>query len=246
MNSTRDIYQNIFNNIYKYYGPNRSLSTPLNSTLPPDYSSWNKFCSAMYEQFINKGTNVGILVAKVPVKREEIEIIPPEEGNEQDSIPVWVWFVADGSKTVASLTNNAQFDPQIVNFVISIVTHKHSSGTIDRLAKNVRCATLFYRQFDYREFSIDIFDHKYQPKFTLVRSPDKIDQFLKKYMINLTSVANIYLSDPVNKRMLGLPSIKNREEGVTKEVPDVYVISQPMSVNYRKVVYTQSNDPFNK
>lgn len=178
------------------------------------------------------------------------------------NIPIHLWFISTIPKN-ESYTVVTNFDstymPNKPAFIICILTHHifktPSKINLKQLEKSIIAPEYFLRTFSYKEFSIDIFNHIYQPQFITMRERNQIEDMLQQYMINLSSVASIYTSDPVNKRLLGLPSFSltlyttdmtnnNISYTFEKEYPDMYKILQPTNMTYRKVVYSKEKNPF--
>lgn len=257
MNNTRDIYNNILDNLAKFYGP-RSLNiigkfkTSKSKENDPIFSSifsapayqgadWTKAKNIIIENIMN-GRNVILTIGSLI----NIEGITIETNNKpQTTIPIYVMFVSNVAKAFSEYTKNTKADINLsmVNFVIAISTHL-IDGNMNNVKEQVRASDYFFRQFDYKEFSIDIFNHVYQPRYELIRNPDTIKEITDKYLIDLSSMGSIFMNDPVNKRLLGLPKINIK--GIRKDVPDVYRIFQDQGINYRKVISSGTHNPFVK
>lgn len=180
------------------------------------------------------------------------------------NIPIHLWFISSipKSESYTVVTNfDSTYKPNKPKpaFIICILTHHifktQSKINLKQLEKSIIAPEYFLRTFSYKEFSIDIFNHIYQPQFITMRDRKQIEDMLQQYMINLSSVASIYTSDPVNKRLLGLPSfsltihttdLENNDISYTfeKEYPDMYKILQSTNMTYRKVVYSKEKNPF--
>ena len=102
----------------------------------------------------------------------------------------------------------------------------------------------FYRELSYMEMSVDIFNHTYQPTFQLINREEFIDGILKKYNIELQCMGSMFINDPVNKRLCGLPKINTTD--IQKNYPDVFRILQDQGVNYRKIINSGVHNPFSK
>ena len=257
MNNTRDIYNNILDNLAKFYGP-RSLniigrpktakSTANNPIFSSVFSSldyqgekWTKAKETIIKNIMD-GRNV-ILTIGYFINVEGITI--ETNGKPQTNIPIYVMFVNNVAKAFSEYTKNTRdgIDLSMVNFVIAISTHQ-IDGNMNNVKEQVRASDYFFRQFDYKEFSIDIFNHIYQPRYELIRNPDIIKEITDKYLIDLSSMGSIFMNDPVNKRLLGLPKINVK--GIRKDVPDIYRIFQDQGINYRKVISSGTHNPFAK
>lgn len=263
MNSLKEIYNNVINNVKKYYINENNLSGA------------RKQIMSNLDVFVQKainGQNYGTKIATVAVSgitSDDIENIidsnvkkSPDNNQYTVNIPVHLWFVSSNLRIQNYMTTTSFDNTYVLGkpaFIICILTHHmyNSSSKINlkQFTESIVAPEYFLRVFSYKEFSIDIFDHIYQPRFTIIRGKDTIDQILKQYMINLSSVASIYNSDPVNKRLLGLPSFtttivitgsggSSSNLTFNKEFPDMYKITQPSNITYRKVVYSKEKNPF--
>lgn len=257
MNNTRDIYNNILDNIAKFYGPHSpniigSPKTANSKANDPIFSSifsasayqgdnWTNAKNTIIKNIMN-GRNVILSIGSF-INIEGITI--QTNGASQTIIPVYVMFVSNVAKAFSDYTKNTRDDINLnmVNFVIAISTHLND-GNMNNVKEQVRASDYFFRQFDYKEFSIDIFNHIYQPRYELIRNPDTIKEITDKYLIDLSSMGSIFMNDPVNKRLLGLPKINVK--GIRKDVPDVYRIFQDQGINYRKVISSGTHNPFAK
>ena len=163
----------------------------------------------------------------------------------QPDIGLFVLFVNSNEDiSKFKIINEVTFVPTQVNFVIAITTHLFEGSNISTLKNSIRAPDYFFNQFTYKEFSINIFDHIYQPRYEVIRNPDEVREITDKYLIDLSSMGSIFLNDPVNKRLLGLPKIK--ADGIVKNTPDVYRIFQEQGINYRKVIASGMHNPFTK
>lgn len=258
MNNTRDIYNNILDNLVKFYGPRSTniIGKPRTSTTgandPFLYSiftssayqgeNWKNAKNAIIQQ-IMKGNNILMSIGSF-INIEGITITT--NGKQQTIIPIYVIFISsndDISKFIHINTRTA-IDTNMVNFVIGITTHKFEGSNINAVKENIRASDYFFHQFNYKEFSIDIFNHVYQPRYELIRNAASIKQITDKYLIDLSSMGSIFMNDPVNKRLLGLPKISM--EGIQKDIPDIYRIFQDQGINYRKVIASGTHNPFTK
>lgn len=257
MNNTRDIYNNILDNLVKFYGPHSlnvigrprtaksTADDPIFSSIfsSPEYQGekWTKAKNVIIKNIMD-GKNVVLSIGSF-INIEGIKI--ETNGGFQTNIPVYVMFVNDAAKAFSEYSKNtkAGIDLNMVNFVIGISTHQ-IDGNMNIVKEQVRASDYFFRQFDYKEFSIDIFNHIYQPRYELIRNPDTIKKITDKYLIDLSSMGSIFMNDPVNKRLLGLP--KFNIKGISKDVPDVYRIFQDQGINYRKVISSGTHNPFVK
>ena len=265
MNNLRDIYNNIFTNIediYIYSNAKVMIQgyVPVIGIKANQIDKWNDFKSFTINNYlINQKMNFGLHVGNVYIDKQNITDI--EHGSnptlfniqninnkEYIEIPVYIVFTTivknnkneDINYTILN-NNNNPIDTSKLAFVINIVTHHVSSFTnkFEILAHEY-----FYRQFDYKQFSVNIFDHIYQPSFRLITSKEEISKIHDKYLIDFSSMGSIFINDPVNKYMFGLP--KFNIDGLKKDFPDVYAIHQDQGINYRKVIANGSHNPFKK
>ena len=263
MNSLKEIYENVIANVNKYYLVKNNLSGSIQQQI--DLSSF-------VTKAIN-GENYGTQITSINIEGITGDIIDSSIKNRKEvkdnngnttytiNIPVHLWFISSltSSKAWMSLTNfDGSYESEKPAFIICILTHHMYESShkisLNQLADSIIAPEYFLRVFSYKEFSVDIFNHIYQPEFLIIRNMKTINDLLEHYMINLSSVASIYISDPVNKRLLGLPSfskkIITKVNGTTskytfnKEYPDMYKIIQPSNVTYRKVVYSKEKNPF--
>lgn len=266
MNSLTEIYENVLANVHKYYLDKNNLSDSISvKNIDLSYFVTEAINGMDYGQKIASINIEGITgdITDIIENRKEVN---DNNGNTMYTIniPVHLWFISSlkNSKPHMSLTSfDNSYQPEKPAFVICILTHHmYNSSSLShktalkQLADSIMAPEYFLRVFSYKEFSVDIFDHIYQPEFMIIRNMKTIDNLLEHYMINLSSVASIYISDPVNKRLLGLPSFSKtiiaKVNGITsrytftKEYPDMYKIIQPSNVTYRKVVYSKEKNPF--
>lgn len=253
MNNTVEIYNNILNNLALFYGP-----TPKNhlvSRKKPDDPSfataltkaelapqkWSNTKSTIIGNIMS-GNNIGMAIG-VFKNIEGISITTNDKP--QTDVNLFVLFVnSNDDVSKFKIVNNVTFVPDQVNFVIAITTHAFEGSNISTLKNSIRASDYFFNQFTYKEFSINIFNHIYQPQYEVIRNPDEVEEITDKYLIDLSSMGSIFLNDPVNKRLLGLPKIK--ADGIVKNTPDVYRIFQEQGVNYRKVIAGGMHNPFTK
>lgn len=252
MNNTAEIYNNILDNLVSFYGP-----TPSNNLISrkkqingPRFdtvftkgvlSNWPQVKKGIIDS-IMAGHNIGIAVG-IFNNIEGIDIIT--NNKPQSYISLFVLFVSSNEDVSKfTIVNGVQFIPDDVNFVIAITTHAFEGTNIAALKGSIRASDYFFNQFTYKEFSVNIFNHIYQPRYEVIRNPDEVKEITDKYLIDLSSMGSIFLNDPVNKRLLGLPKIKT--DGIVKNTPDVYRIFQEQGINYRKVIASGMHNPFTK
>lgn len=153
-------------------------------------------------------------------------------------IPVYIVFMKSNVDSI--MFNNESISNKLC-FVINIVCHSCTSCANSKF--KITAHELFFRQFDYKQFSVNIFDHIYQPSFELITDNDYIkNEIHDKYLIDYSSMGSMFSNDPVNKYLFGLP--KFDIDGIKKNYPDVYKILQDQGVNYRKVISSKSHNPF--
>lgn len=268
MNNFSDIYNNIFTNIEDIYIKRNNPKVIIQgygSVIDINDESWKIFKNNFINLLLDTpSNNYGIHVGYVYIDKENITYVDKEKKNvdkfdtrvfydknnnskEYIEIPVYIVFttIAKNNKDNINYTilnkNNTIIDTSKLAFVINIVTHHISSFTnkFEILAHEY-----FYRQFDYKQFSVNIFDHIYQPSFRLITSKEEISNIHNKYLIDFSSMGSIFINDPVNKYMFGLP--KFNVDGLKKDFPDVYAIHQDQGINYRKVIANGSHNPFKK
>ena len=253
MNNTAEIYNNILDNLARFYGPtsinnlishkkqsNARFNTALTkNVLEPQ--KWSNTKSAIISSIMS-GNNIGMAIG-VFKNIEGITITTNDKP--QPDIGLFVLFVNSNEDiSKFKIINEVTFVPTQVNFVIAITTHAFEGSNISTLKNSIRAPDYFFNQFTYKEFSINIFDHIYQPRYEVIRNPEEIEEITDKYLIDLSSMGSIFLNDPVNKRLLGLPKIK--VDGIVKNTPDVYRIFQEQGINYRKVIAGGMHNPFTK
>lgn len=253
MNNTAEIYNNILDNLALYYGPtpkNNLISRKKQNTasfktaltqkvLSPQ--NWSQYKSAIINS-IMAGNNIGMAIGAF-INIEGINITTNDKP--QPDIGLFVLFVNSNEDiSKFKIINEVTFVPTQVNFVIAITTHAFEGSNISTLKNSIRAPDYFFNQFTYKEFSVNIFDHIYQPRYEVIRNPDEVREITDKYLIDLSSMGSIFLNDPVNKRLLGLPKIK--ADGIVKNTPDVYRIFQEQGINYRKVIASGMHNPFTK
>lgn len=253
MNNTAEIYNNILDNLALYYGPtpkNNLISRKKQNTasfktaltqkvLSPQ--NWSQYKSAIINS-IMAGNNIGMAIGAF-INIEGISITTNDKP--QPDIGLFVLFVNSNEDiSKFKIINEVTFVPTQVNFVIAITTHAFEGSNISTLKNSIRAPDYFFNQFTYKEFSVNIFDHIYQPRYEVIRNPEEIEEITDKYLIDLSSMGSIFLNDPVNKRLLGLPKIKT--DGIVKNTPDVYRIFQEQGINYRKVIASGMHNPFTK
>lgn len=254
MNNTAEIYNNILDNLALYYGP-----TPKNNLISrkkqingPSFNTaftqnvlspqnWSQLKSAIINS-IMAGNNIGMAIGAF----RNIEGISITTNDvPQSDISLFVLFVSSNEDiSKFNIINKVTFIPTAVNFVIAITTHAFEGTNISTLKNSIRASDYFFNQFTYKEFSIDIFNHIYQPRYEVIRNPNEVKEITDKYLIDLSSMGSIFMNDPVNKRLLGLPKIK--ADGIVKNTPDVYRIFQEQGINYRKVIASGMHNPFTK
>lgn len=273
MNNLSDIYNNIFTNIEDIYikrdNPKVIIQGYYRSVFDID-DNWKKFKNYFINILLNNtDDNCGMHIGYVYIDNENITYVDKEKkdvdkfdtrvfydknnnSREYIVIPVYIVFTTTNNKTnkdkdninytiLNKDPNNNNIDTSKLAFVINIVTHHVSSFTnkFEILAHEY-----FYRQFDFKQFSVNIFDHIYQPSFRLITSKEEISNIHDKYLIDFSSMGSIFINDPVNKYMFGLP--KFNIDGLKKDFPDVYAIHQDQGINYRKVIANGSHNPFKK
>lgn len=253
MNNTAEIYNNILDNLALYYGPtpkNNLISRKKQNTasfktaltqkvLSPQ--NWSQYKSAIISSIMS-GNNIGMAIGAF-INIEGISITTNDKP--QPDIGLFVLFVNSNEDiSKFKIINEVTFVPTQVNFVIAITTHLFEGSNISTLKNSIRAPDYFFNQFTYKEFSVNIFDHIYQPRYEVIRNPEEIEEITDKYLIDLSSMGSIFLNDPVNKRLLGLPKIKT--DGIVKNTPDVYRIFQEQGINYRKVIASGMHNPFTK
>lgn len=253
MNNTAEIYNNILDNLALYYGPTpknnlisrkKQNTASFNTALTQKVLSpqnWSQYKSAIINS-IMAGNNIGMAIGAFR-NIEGISITTNDKP--QPDIGLFVLFVNSNEDiSKFKIINEVTFVPTQVNFVIAITTHLFEGSNISTLKNSIRAPDYFFNQFTYKEFSINIFDHIYQPRYEVIRNPDEVREITDKYLIDLSSMGSIFLNDPVNKRLLGLPKIK--ADGIVKNTPDVYRIFQEQGINYRKVIASGMHNPFTK
>lgn len=253
MNNTAEIYNNILDNLALYYGPTpknnlisrkKQNTASFNTALTKDALSpqkWSNTKNAIINS-IMAGNNIGMAIG-VFKNIEGIKITTNDKP--QTDINLFVLFVNSNEDiSKFKIINEVTFVPTQVNFVIAITTHAFEGSNISTLKNSIRASDYFFNQFTYKEFSINIFNHIYQPQYEVIRNPEEIEEITDKYLIDLSSMGSIFLNDPVNKRLLGLPKIK--ADGIVKNTPDVYRIFQEQGINYRKVIASGMHNPFTK
>lgn len=253
MNNTAEIYNNILDNLALYYGPapknnlisrkkqnTASFNTALTRTmLAPQ--NWSDTKNGIINSIMS-GNNIGMAIG-VFKNIEGIKITTNDKP--QTDVNLFALFVnSNEDVSKFKIINEVTFVPTQVNFVIAITTHAFEGSNISTLKSSIRASDYFFNQFTYKEFSVNIFNHIYQPRYEVIRNPEEIKEITKKYLIDLSSMGSIFLNDPVNKRLLGLPKIKT--DGIVKETPDVYRIFQEQGINYRKVIASGMHNPFTK
>lgn len=258
MNNLRDIYNNVLDNIMNFYSSKyNKLSGKLHISSFAKYLDQKQYANNwehLKSEIINKvlltpdKRNYAFHIGHIVTNDKEIIIKPV-----QDIIPVYILFSSDNKPinefhVLNNRENNSRINTNQVVFVLNIITHKYEGTNTLNITKDMIAPEYFYRQFTYKEFSVDIFNHIYQPKFMLIRNSDKINEITDKYLIDLTSMGSIFINDPVNKRLLGLPkiNINNGLFSIKKTTPDVFMILQDQGVNYRKVIASTSHNPFTK
>lgn len=254
MNNLKDIYNNVLDNIMNFYLNYNELSGKLyissfRTYLKQYKESWEQHKSSIIEALLKPNKiNFAFHIGYIVTNDKEITIKPV-----QDIIPVYILFSSDNKPinefhVLNNSENNSRINTNQVIFFINIITHKYEGPNTLNITKDMIAPEYFYRQFTYKEFSVDIFNHIYQPKFMLIRNSDKINEITDKYLIDLTSMGSIFMNDPVNKRLLGLPkiNINNGLFSIKKTTPDVFMILQDQGVNYRKVIASTSHNPFTK
>lgn len=268
MNNLRDIYNNIFTNIEDIYIYDNAKViiqkyVPVYRIDDTNIDRWNDWWndqkSAIINNYLlkNEYGNFGLQVGNVYIDKQNIT--DTEHGSNPTlfniyndkyiEIPVYIVFttIAKNNKNeninYTILNNeNKPIDTSKLAFVINIVTHHIISSFTNKF--EILAHEYFYRQFDYKQFSINIFDHIYQPSFRLITSKEEISKIHDKYLIDFSSMGSIFINDPVNKYMFGLP--KFNVDGLKKDFPDVYAIHQDQGINYRKVIANGSHNPFKK
>lgn len=262
MNNLKDIYNNVLDNIHKFYGHafynqvngTGKVYTPINNVFfeTANYVNmdWEELKNGIIQNYIlsENASNFGLYLGAIINKGITIQ---DSDGNPQNNIPVYVLFTFKNTDIdTYTIVNYENINLKKVNFIINIITHVFQQTVssvnvnIDGIIKYIRAPQYFYRSFTYKEFSIDIFNHIYQPRFQLIDDPVKIKEITNKYLMDLSSMGSIFVNDPVNKRLLGLPKIN--ENLIRKDYPDVYRIFQEQGVNYRKVITSGSHNPFSK
>lgn len=251
MNKLEDIYNNVFENIKKFYSKEYNNAkgkfiipiTSIFDQYPKNYDGeeWiknkNKIISSIMK---DDKTNYGLYIGTYAVKDMTFN------GNELNQIPVYILFTKINTEVNQYKILNIQsgIDQNIPCFIINIITHHFKDSNTSTISKSVLASEYFYRQFTYNEFSIDIFNHVWQPKFQLLNDEKSINDVTQKYLMDLSCMGSMFHNDPVNKRLLGLPKINTL--GIVKKIPDVYRIFQHQGVNYRKVIASNSHNPFTK
>lgn len=262
MNNLEDIYNNVLENIHKFYGHefynrvNGKLQIPISNVFFESASyknvNWENLKNDIIKQLIlsDNADNFGLYLGSI---RNQGITIKDDNGNIQETIPVYVLFTFKNNPIntfIIKNSSNTHIDTTKVNFIINIITHVFQQNVssvnvnIDAIIKNMRAPEYFYRPFTYKEFSVDIFNHIYQPRFQLIDDPTKIKEITNKYLMDLSSMGSIFINDPVNKRLLGLPKIN--KDNIRKDYPDIYRIYQEQGINYRKVIASGSHNPFSK
>ena len=260
MNNLRDIYTNVLDNIYKFYS--KVYNNPKGKIYIPSFVSifdsnkyiqnWNTYKNLIIDSIMLYDVNFAFHIGNISVNNNDLIIKPS-----QNVIPVYILFshknepvntykLINGKKN--DKIDNNKIDNNKINFIINILTHKYEGSNTINISSSIRASEYFYRQFTYKEFSIDIFNHVYQPKFQLITDSKVINDITNKYLIDLSSMGSIFLNDPVNKRLFGLPKINigNNNVMIKKLIPDIYKILQDQGVNYRKVIASNSHNPFTK
>lgn len=254
MNNTAEIYNNILDNLALYYGPtpNNNLISRKKQINGPRFDTaftqsvlspqkWSNTKNAIISSIMS-GNNIGMAIGAFR-NIEGINITTNDKP--QPDIGLFVLFVNSNEDiSKFKIINEVTFVPTQVNFVIAITTHAFEGSNISTLKNSIRAPDYFFNQFTYKEFSVNIFDHIYQPRYEVIRNPDEVKEITAKYLIDLSSMGSIFLNDPVNKRLLGLPKIKT--DGIVKDTPDVYRIFQEQGINYRKVIASGMHNPFTK
>lgn len=253
MNNTAEIYNNILDNLAHFYGPSsinnlisrkKQNTASFNTALTKDVlapQKWSNTKNAIINSIMS-GNNIGMVIG-VFKNIEGIKITTNDKP--QTDVNLFVLFVnSNEDVSKFKIINNVTFVPTQVNFVIAITTHAFEGSNISTLKNSIRASDYFFNQFTYKEFSINIFDHIYQPQYEVIRNPDEVKEITAKYLIDLSSMGSIFLNDPVNKRLLGLPKIN--VDGIVKDTPDVYRIFQEQGINYRKVIASGMHNPFTK
>ena len=254
MNNTVEIYNNILENLALFYGPSQKnnlisrknqangarFKTALTKTVLEPQNWYNTKSSIISN--IMSGNNIGMAIGMFK-NIEGINITTNDK--QQTDVNLFVLFV-NSNEDISKfrIINDVKYIPEQVNFVIAITTHAFEGSNISTLKNSIRAPDYFFNQFTYKEFSINIFNHIYQPQYEVIRNPNEVKEITEKYLIDLSSMGSIFLNDPVNKRLLGLPKIK--VDGIIKETPDVYRIYQEQGINYRKVIASGMHNPFNK
>lgn len=255
MNNLRDIYTNVFENIQKFYSSahynneHGKLNIPI-STIFDHEPYKSKWSSELYPKILNTiidpsvNTNIALYIGNFNNLDGIIDI--ETDNQKQTYIPIYITFSMKNTpiNEYYVINQKGYINSEKVNFIINILTHKFEGSNTVNISNSVRAHEYFYRQFNYKEFSIDIFNHIYQPRFQLIRHPENIKSITDTYLIDLSSMGSIFINDPVNKRLLGLPKINI--DGINKPMPDVFKILQDQGVNYRKVILSGSHNPFIK
>lgn len=268
MNNLREIYNNILTNIEDIYlKPNSKINTPFigNSNLLKSLSI-NEYRNAIIDAILNNTDQYYImLIGLIPIMSKYVNVTDVDvkdlnnigglsiKVNDQNyknfeyynsnnnsffCIPVYVVFMKSNVDNI--VFNNKNINEKLC-FVINIICHSCTSSANSKF--KIKAHELFFRQFDYKQFSVNIFNHIYQPSFELITDSEYIkNEIHNKYLIDYSSMGSIFSNDPVNKYLFGLP--KFDIDGIKKDHPDVYKILQDQGVNYRKVISSKSHNPF--
>lgn len=251
MNNLEDIYNNIFTNIENYYQnyiSDHKIYIPFSISVDFQSNAWDVFKKNIINQLSNntlkkniviqigymlytdgityKGTKYYYIPVYIAFTVENVSIIPLKPLNP---------FQTKDGKTITPA-------PPEISFYINIITHMNTKPTSSMLSNGIN--ENFYRELSYMEMSVDIFNHTYQPTFQLINREEFIDGILKKYNIELQCMGSMFINDPVNKRLCGLPKINTTD--IQKNYPDVFRILQDQGVNYRKIINSGVHNPFSK
>lgn len=245
MNNLREIYNNIFDNIKKFYHTyiiEGKLYIPITTLFNNPTLDWDQVKENMINRIFSSNQNFGFLLGVMEYP-DKITY----NGAEYNYIPVYICFSSDNTDSLLRCqmlsphpTDNG-CAPKEISFYLNIITHKYNKSNTQKLSQDIN--DNFYRECSYKEMSVDIFNHIYQPKFELINNKKTIDEIINKYNMDLVCMGSIFNTDPVNKRLFGLPKINT--QNLKKNTPDVYRIYEDQGINYRKVI-SGSHNPFTK